>query len=194
MKKNKLNQVLAAALISMSMSATFAFADEGETPEPPPTAPAANQGNGEITFRGAIIDAPCSINPESVEQTVELGQVSKVALKNGGKSIMKPFSIQLENCEIEKGKETVSVKFTGTESSEVEGALEINGSASGASVAIADNSGKMIKLGDKSPVESVVEGTTALNFKAYLQGHTDAGANVVPGDFTAVANFAMSYQ
>ncbi|WP_455817197.1 fimbrial protein [Pseudomonas cerasi] len=59
---------------------------------------AADQGHGKITFTGSIIDAPCSISPESIDQTVELGQISNIALKDGGKSTPKFFSIKLENC------------------------------------------------------------------------------------------------
>ncbi len=37
---------------------------------------AADQGHGKVTFKGAIIEAPCSIAPESIDQTIELGQIS----------------------------------------------------------------------------------------------------------------------
>lgn len=40
---------------------------------------AADQGHGTVTFTGSIIDAPCSIAPESIDQTVNLGQISNVA-------------------------------------------------------------------------------------------------------------------
>lgn len=43
---------------------------------------AKDQGHGVITFRGAIIDAPCSIAQESQYQIVDLDQVSNVTLKN----------------------------------------------------------------------------------------------------------------
>lgn len=40
-----------------------------------------NHGNGKVTFTGSIITAPCSIDPSSVDQTVDLGQVGDVVLK-----------------------------------------------------------------------------------------------------------------
>ncbi|RTP97276.1 type 1 fimbrial protein [Enterobacter sp. WCHEn045836] len=173
----KLNKIMAAAVIALGVSSV---------------AHAANQGSGKVTFTGAIIDAPCSINPDSVDQTVELGQVSNALLKKGGKSASKSFDILLENCEIEEGKNSVSVTFTGTASEAQDGMLDINGSASGASVAIADKSGKLIKLGEASPAQDVAEGSTKLSFNAYLQGN--GTSDVVPGDFTAVADFQMAYQ
>ncbi|WP_162873675.1 fimbrial protein, partial [Klebsiella pneumoniae] len=63
-----------------------------------------------------IIDAPCSIAPESIDQTVDLGQVSNVALKNGGKSNPRPFEIKLEQCDITTLK-TVKTTFSGVASS-----------------------------------------------------------------------------
>ena len=37
--------------------------------EDPAPAPAQDQGHGKITFTGSVIDAPCSIDPNSVDQT-----------------------------------------------------------------------------------------------------------------------------
>lgn len=47
---------------------------------------AADQGHGKVTFTGSIIDAPCSISPDSIDQTVSLGQISNAALANSGTS------------------------------------------------------------------------------------------------------------
>ncbi|AVJ18393.1 type 1 fimbrial protein [Serratia sp. JUb9] len=152
---------------------------------------AGNQGQGVVNFKGAIIDAPCSISPETVDQTVDLGQISKVVLKDGGKSVKKEFQVLLENCELEKDKSTVSLTFTGVENSD--GRLEINGTAKGASIALVDTEGKPIKLGTATAAHKLTEGKNILRFGAYLQGD-GASAAVVPGDFTSVADFTMSYQ
>ena len=47
-------------------------------------AQAAGAGSGTVTFEGAIIEAACSIKPESVDQTVSLGQVARSQLAVGG--------------------------------------------------------------------------------------------------------------
>lgn len=175
----KLNKIMMAAVVAFGMSSVAANA--------------ANQGQGTVTFEGSIIDAPCSITPESEDQTVQLGQVSNALLKKGGKSTPKAFSIDLEHCDLEEGKKNVSVTFTGVESATQDGMLSISGEASGASVAIADAGGKLVKLGEASPLVGVNEGNTALRFTAYLQGD-GASTAVVPGDFTAVADFTLAYQ
>lgn len=178
----KLNKFMMAAVMAFGMSTTAVHA--------------ANQGQGTVTFTGSIIDAPCSINPESVDQTVELGQVSNALLKKGGKSTPKAFTIDLEHCEIEEKKNNVSVTFTGVQSGITghDGMLNISGQASGASVAIADAGGKLVKLGSASPLVGVNEGNTALRFTAYLQGDGSDGAVIVPGEFSAVADFTLAYQ
>ncbi|MGR7304864.1 fimbrial protein [Klebsiella aerogenes] len=158
----------------------------------------ADQGHGKVTFTGAIIDAPCSITQESIDQSVWLGQVSNVALKDGGKSTPKMFSIDLENCTfVDDGSgnltnNKVTVTFTGMESSANNGLLGITGTAKGASIAIADGDGQIIKLGTPTKPHALQNGKNTLSYAAYLQG--DGGtAAVTEGDFQAVADFTLAY-
>ncbi|AVN35465.1 fimbrial protein [Serratia marcescens] len=177
----KLNKIMIAAVIAFGASSA-AYAD---------------QGHGTVTFTGSIIDAPCSITPETVDQTVDLGQVSNVALKDGGKSTPRQFSIDLENCELNSsgvGKNnTVSVTFTGMESAADNGRLGITGTAQGASIAITDGAGQVIELGKPTKAQELQNGNNTLSFAAYLQGD-NASAGVVPGDFQSVADFTLAYQ
>ncbi|WP_423055262.1 fimbrial protein, partial [Aeromonas salmonicida] len=45
---------------------------------------AGGAGSGKVTFNGEIINAPCSVAPESVDQVVEMGQISTKELVKGG--------------------------------------------------------------------------------------------------------------
>ncbi|WPU21986.1 fimbrial protein [Cedecea neteri] len=158
------------------------------------TANAADQGHGTITFAGSIIDAPCSITPESIDQTVNLGQISNKALAKGGKSNLRAFDIKLESCDITGLKEkTITTTFTGTGSTALPGYLAIVGTASGASIGITADDGKNINLGEASPVTTIQNGSNTLRFAAYLQGN-GGDTKVVPGEFTSVANFTLAYQ
>jgi type 1 fimbria pilin len=160
-------------------------------------AQAANveQGHGTVTFKGSIIDAPCSIKPDSVDQTVDLGQVSNVALKDGGQSTPRPFTIKLENCDlvsVDPGKNNnVSLTFTGMESSAKDGLLGITGTAKGAGIAITDGSGQNITLGQPSKAQQLQNGDNTLSFSAYLKGNDP---DIKPGDFQSVADFTLAYQ
>lgn len=179
---------LAGAIMAVTLAATSAVSF------------AKDQGHGVITFKGAIIDAPCSIAQESAYQTVKMDQVSNVSLKNGGKSIPKTFKIELRGCELGVLK-SATATFTGSPASNPD-LLAIRGTARGASLAIADHTGELIKLGDASPTQTLSNGDTYLQFNAYLQGDmvADAGggeatsAEIIPGDFETFANFTLAYQ
>jgi len=173
----KLNKIMMAAVIAFGASSL---------------AHAADQGHGTVTFTGAIIDAPCSIAPESVDQTVDLGQVSNVALKDGGKSVPRQFDIKLEQCDTTTLK-TVTTTFNGAASSANPDLLGIIGTASGASIALTDMASNLIKLGTATPPQTLNDGNNTLRFAAYLQGD-GASSAVVPGDFQSVADFTLAYQ
>lgn len=186
----KLNKSVLVAVVALGM-ASMANAEDVVKP--------VDQGHGKVTFTGAIIDAPCSIHPDSIDQTVNLGQVANSALANGGKSTPRQFSIDLENCNFNgaNAKNKVAVTFTGMESKADNDLLGITGTASGASVAITDGSGQLIKLGTPTKAQTLQNGNNTLSFAAYMQGDpkTADGKEVAitEGDFQAVADFTMAY-
>lgn len=162
------------------------------------TAQADNQGSGKVNFKGEIIDAACSIDANSLKQTVELGSVAKVALYKGGKSTPVDFAIQLRNCDITSSSAT-TVTFKGIAGDSAEGldnAFAVSGPATGAlGVVVTDAGGKVIAPGLTSSAFTLNNGDNELNFKAYMQGATTASSvGVVPGAFTATADFVMAYQ
>lgn len=175
----KLNKIMLAAVLSFgALSAAHA----------------APGGTGTVTFTGSIIDAPCSIAPGSDNQTRDLGQISKSLLgQNGntGKSQPKTFTIQLEDCDITTMK-TVSVTFTGAPSAYDATKLGLNGTASGASIAIVNGSGP-VDLGVATQPQNLVNGNNTLDFSAYLVGSGNAATPVVEGTFSSVATFMLDY-
>lgn len=170
-KKN----MLVAALFSVS-----AFA-----------AHAADEGKGTVTFNGSIIDAPCSITPESAAQDVDLGQISNVTLANNGSSAPESFTITLASCDADTA-DAVTVTFNGSHDADANDLLALSGSASGAGIAIANKDGSPITLGSPSAAIDLIDGLNELTFTAYLKG-TDAVGGVVPGDFSTVADFTLVY-
>ena len=97
-----MKKILLLALVSSAMSTSVLAAD---------------MGHGKVNFKGSIIDAPCSISPNSIDQTVELGQISNMALVNGGKSTPRTFDIALENCDVTDVKKGVQLTFSGAAAS-----------------------------------------------------------------------------
>ncbi len=157
---------------------------------------AADAGNGRVNFTGAIIDAPCSIAPESVDQTVDLGQVSNVALADGGKSMPRPFEIALENCDVSSLNDGVSLTFTGAQAEfdESNTILGIVGTGAGAGVQITSGSGEVVQLAKPTAYQTLQNGKNTLLLSAYLIGNGGDISTITPGDFTSVANFTLNYQ
>jgi hypothetical protein len=89
---------------------------------------------GQVEFVGTIIDSPCSITPDTADQTVPMGLVSSAVLAEGNTKVI-PFNIELEGCTAEAAKK-VSVKFTGNSAETGGNALAIEGTAAGAGAGI----------------------------------------------------------
>ncbi|WP_210726367.1 fimbrial protein [Photobacterium damselae] len=173
--------------------------------------PGSTGGSGVLTFTGEILDAPCSIAPESADQTINMGQISNRELDLGGKSQAHPFSIKLENCAIGTVDSTtgkydptkpsingVTVTFTGG-TQQIDGTgdelFAITGSASGAGIAITDANGAPVVNGTPTGALKLVEGDNQLGFSSYMQSLTSdpKTSQVVPGDFQSVVNFTLTY-
>jgi type 1 fimbria pilin len=185
----KLNKIMMAAVLAFGATSMMAQA--------------ANQGSGTVTFTGEIIDAACSIAPGNIDQTVTLGQISNVSLKDGRASeVQEPFKIILEDCSLATAK-TVKTTFTGktggTAGTDTKSIGFGSGStASGASIVITDtnNSNAVVELGKATTGQVLAIGDTdaELQFKAFLKGNGGALSTIKSGAFTSVVNFALSYQ
>ncbi|ELE3230150.1 fimbrial protein [Salmonella enterica subsp. enterica serovar Muenchen] len=87
------NKIILAMATAGMMCCTSAFAASIAT---------TDAGGGTITFSGSVIDAPCSIVPESQNIKVNLGQVSLKTLDAANKySSAVPVTINLTGCSFE---------------------------------------------------------------------------------------------
>ncbi len=87
------NKIILAMAAAGMMCATSAFADAIST---------TDFGGGTMTFSGSVIDAPCSIVPDSQNIKVDLGQVSMKSLSAADKySSSVPVTISLTGCSFE---------------------------------------------------------------------------------------------
>lgn len=182
----KLNRIALATLMAVGVATA---------------ANAADQGSGKVTFVGSIIDAPCSIAPDSIDQTVQLGAVSNVVLANGGTndgmSTPVSFNIELQDCSIATPGtgDKVTVTFSGAESIYAPGAgsLGLIGSAQGAYILMSQVDGTKVELNTATSPRTVGNGDNTLTFTAALKG-AGASATIVPGSFQVPANFVLAYQ
>lgn len=158
---------------------------------------AAGQGGGAVTFTGTVVDAPCSITPDSVDQTIDLGQVSVAKLANGtsnnGTSAPVEFTIQLEDCSLSPAPalNTVTATFNGTEGN-TPGLLGTSGSAKGSSIALYNEDSSPLILGSPSTPNPLILGSNTLYYSAAVVGD-GLSVPISAGDFTATANFELTY-
>ncbi|EJV7098633.1 type 1 fimbrial protein [Escherichia coli] len=147
-----------------------------------------DQGHGVVNFKGTVIDAPCGIAPESADQSIDFGQISKSHLGKDGISVKKDLNIKLVNCEPNK---SVEVTFTGAT---IAGAATELGTAgdTGTAVVISGQDGKPVEFGSKGAAQSLKEGDNTLHYSSWVKKATNG--TVKEGDFTAVANFNLTYQ
>lgn len=159
------------------------------------SASAADVGHGKVTFNGSIVDAPCSISPEAIDQTVDLGQISNVALVDGGKSTPRTFNIALENCDVTGVTSGVQLTFSGAAASfdATKKTLGIVGTGAGAGVQITNGSGEVMTLGQATKFQNIQGGSNTLSFSAYLVGNGGALSTITVGEFSSVADFTLTY-
>ena len=154
---------------------------------------AANQGQGVVNFKGSVINAPCGIAPESADQSIDFGQISKAHLEATGISMKKNLDIKLVNCDatavgaLTKG---VSVTFYGTT---VAGANTELGTAgkTGTAIVINGQDGKDVEFGAKGAAAKL-GGDQTLRYTTWVKKAT--GGTLAEGDFSSVANFSLSYE
>ncbi|HCM9129857.1 TPA: fimbrial protein [Enterobacter asburiae] len=175
MKKN----FIAAAIIAtaaLSMSNAFASA-------------------GVVNFNGEILDAACTVDVGSQNQTVDLGKYNRSEFTNAGDvTAATQFNIVLKDCP--STVSSASVRFDGTPDASDSSLLAIDSSVAGAATGVAIN----LMTADKAhlplhgsngysyPLSSTQDNT--LNF--YAQYKSTATA-VTAGPANSVANFSVVY-
>ncbi|CAD6180710.1 PixA protein [Escherichia coli] len=153
---------------------------------------AANQGQGVVNFKGTVIDAPCGIAPESADQIIDFGQISKAHLNNSGISTKKDVNIKLVNCDLGSGataKKSVNVTFNGAT---VDTAKKILGASNtGAGIVMVGQDGKDVVFGTPTAAIPLKNGENTLHYQAWVK--KAGAAAVTEGAFTAVADFTLAY-
>ncbi len=161
-------------------------------------APASgNQGQGQVNFKGTIINAPCGIAPESADQTIDFGQISKAHLNNEGTSQKKNVDIKLVNCDLsdEEAAKTVTITFSGSNLATGGQVDELGTSGdTGTVIKMSTAAGDFVKFDGVSPAGkyNLKPGDNTMRYSAWVQKASGEGT-VTEGDFKAVTNFNLTY-
>lgn len=150
----------------------------------------ANQGSGVINFSGSVINAPCGISPVSDDQAIDFGQISKTHLSTGGNSEQQSLDIKLVNCDITELANGVKATFTGNTVSGTNTELNTTGTTNTAIVI--NGYGSNVIYGTPTDSIKLNDGSNILHFTSWAKQAT--GGTVSEGDFTAVANFNLTYE
>lgn len=175
MKKN----IIAAAIVAtaaLSMSNVFAAA-------------------GTVNFNGEILDAACTVDVGSQNQTVELGRYNKSEFTNAGdKTATTKFSIVLKDCPATVT--SAAVRFDGTPDAADSTLLAIDSSVAGAATGVAIN----LMTADKADLP--LHGTNGYSYTLtdaadntldFYAQYESTVASVTAGPANSVANFSVVY-
>lgn len=151
--------------------------------------------NKEIAFFGTVVTRPCTLEPQSAEQSVDMGSVIVKYIYRNQHTVPVPFSINLTDCKTSVFK-SVNVTFTGIEDQELLGKLAINDGKNGVAIALFDREGNEILLGKPTKATQLDNGSNVLQFSAYVEGRPSAIKNqtITEGSFSSVANFLLAYE
>lgn len=151
--------------------------------------------DGTVKFTGEIVEAPCVVATDSANQTVPLGQVKTTTFKAvGDKSVVKPFQIKLEECDITTGKTQANITFTGLAADGNATLLNVStqsGSATGLGLELSDSKGTAIALGTAASDFTLKAGQNILDFGAR---YVATAATVTPGYANGTVDFNFIYK
>nr|WP_262254783.1 fimbrial protein [Serratia proteamaculans] len=163
---------------------------------PQPTL-AAGSNDKNVHLHGALVAEPCVISPGDEEITLDFGTIIDKYLYLNTRTLGQAIEIHLEECDLMLGK-TVSVTFSGTESSALPGLLALDGSSAATGIAIGLETplAKPLPLNQASDKSLLQEGSNIIALKAYVQGEPDSlsDQDIERGPFSAVVTFSLEYE
>lgn len=147
----------------------------------------------QITIRGDILETPCTIAPDSVDQTIEMGVIplSTLSVHGSGKPV--PFTLRLEGCTLQRvdPHRPEWQRFIVTFAGSADGSdFALQGDARGAALRIADRDGNVSQPGVPLPTYPLAAGENALHYTLQLIRDHHA---VQEGSYHSVISFRLNY-
>lgn len=155
MKANFIRSSIASSLLLGLMSAT----------------PALAENTTNVYFKGEIVESACGLSPDSIDQTIELGQQPTHIFKaKGDRSTPVPFRVKLTDCDPSVSS---NAEFTFVSNPDATGDLfSVDGGATGIGVRILHN-GNPVNNGDVAATNVLVDGTNIASFSAAYEANID---------------------
>ncbi|MFH7826427.1 fimbrial protein [Kluyvera chengduensis] len=180
--------------LALMMVGTSAMAMGGSSDATGPT----TVTGGSVHFTGSVVNAACAVAQDSVNKTVDMGQVRLAAFGEqpvaGTAANQKtPFSITLTDCDTQVSTEA-TVTFNGAAAEGSAGVLDNMagaGGAQGVGVQIYDTDGTALDLGKASKAATLIDGDNVMSFSA---DYVSTSSTLTAGNVDATATFNVTYQ
>ncbi|MGL6607969.1 fimbrial protein [Aeromonas hydrophila] len=147
-----------------------------------------------INVVAEVVNQACSLRPGDETITVNFGNIVNKELLRDKRTPSKEFQLHLEECDpdISKG---VKVTFSGKGAPEDPDLLALMGDSTAKGIAIGlEHQGKALPLNKVSRELMLTAGDNVLTFATYVQLLPSGQAGLVPGTFSASANFKLEYE
>lgn len=151
-----------------------------------------DQGHGRVSMLGSIIDTPCAIATDDIDQTVDMGVTRTDEIRRTGVGEKHPFAVELVNCDLHShlpnkpDKSYFSVMFDGVSK---DGIFSVNG-ADGVGLEIADDEGNVAIPGKSLPERALSQGNQTLNYTLQLVENHE---HLSGGEYHTSIRFKVDY-
>ncbi|HEM7146930.1 TPA: type 1 fimbrial protein [Providencia stuartii] len=146
---------------------------------------------GKIALSGSILDTPCAIAMDSIDQSIDLGIIPISVLKQWGESPRLPFTIHLMGCRLHSSVgnawQTFTITFDGPTDNN---GFAVYGQASGISLVLENRAGQRIQPGVPLQEDTIVMGNRTLEYAIKM---VSSSASYQLGDFETTLRFKLDY-
>jgi type 1 fimbria pilin len=154
----------------------------------------------DVDFKGTLVEEPCLVAPgsEGDNIVVDFGTIPEKNFYSiyGNRTWSQSFHILLTECDVSLGKE-VKVTFKGVEDREQPGLLATSSNLGVKHIAVGlqTHTGTNLPINKQTAGYAINNGSTQLNFKAYIQASNEGVKNhsIGQGAFEALATFELEY-
>ena len=147
--------------------------------------------HGNVWLAGEIVESACTIDLDSLDQTIDMGIIPLSTMRKFGESDPKHFSIDLIECRWEELSQNnfqgFDITFTGNTNNKY---FLVNGDAKGVVLQLNDEFGAQIIPGQKNVFQGNTSEEIRNNYSFKLISN---GEPLKAGSYYSLVNFSISY-
>lgn len=141
---------------------------------------------GRVSMQGSIIDTPCAIATDDLEQTIDLGITTMGDIVQDGRGTEQKFSLHFVNCDSGAGSHEFQTTFDGPAQGDV---FNLDG-ASGVGLQVIDSAGNVAIPGKPMPAIILTADNQRVDYTLRLMGNNH---QLKAGNYHSVLRFKVDY-